>query len=179
MRPTCRVTNCDRPVKSREWCASHYMRWHRRGGDPSEDRRSPKEAPAHRFWRKVEKIKSCWLWRGAIQRSNGYGRFWDGERVLGAHQFIYRLTFGQIPDGLEIDHLCRVRNCVNPNHLEAVTRRINTLRGESLPARQSRKTHCDKGHPLAGANLIRRGNHRTCRICANQSQRERRRSVPA
>ena len=89
----------------------------------------PLECPAPisaRFWAKVDKTETCWLWTGG--QSAGYGRFgFKGRPNLGAHRFAYELLVGPIPPGLDLDHLCRVRNCVNPDHLEPVTRRENLL----------------------------------------------------
>jgi hypothetical protein len=107
----------------------------------------------------------CWLWRGALTHY-GYG-------VVNTQQKIHRVTFehftGTIPDGLVIDHLCRVRHCVNPDHLEAVTFAQNVLRGDGPPAQNARRTHCKNGHELAGDNLkiieTKTGAQRRCRSC--------------
>jgi hypothetical protein len=121
-----------------------------------------------RFWAKVNKTETCWLWT-AGKHSAGYGviNLCVGvNQVAYAHRLSYEWAKGPIPDGLEIDHLCRVRNCVNPDHLEAVTGAVNNLRGESAAARHSRKTHCPRGHAYSGQNLYRpkRGG-RQCRAC--------------
>lgn len=81
----------------------------------------------------------------------------------------HELHKGPIPEGLVIDHLCRNRGCVNPDHLEAVTQRENILRGEGLAAANARKTHCPKGHPYSGENLyvVPSSGRRQCRICAD------------
>lgn len=124
-----------------------------------------------RFWAKVDRRDpdDCWVWTAATNRSGGYGRFRVGGRagrMVSAHRFAYERLVGPIPDGLTIDHLCRVPRCVNPKHLEPVTVRENTLRGESFSARNARKTHCIHGHPFDEANTIhRKGGRRECRIC--------------
>jgi hypothetical protein len=84
-----------------------------------------------------------------------------------------------IPPDFDIDHLCRNRRCVNPEHLEAVTHRENMVRGDTFAARNAAKTHCSKGHPLSGENLVnqKRGD-RVCRICANARVRELKRTNP-
>jgi hypothetical protein len=114
---------------------------------------------AERFWSKVEKTSSCWLWRGATNAS-GYGLSWDPtrQRPKRAHRVSYELSVGPIPEGLVLDHLCRNPSCVNPAHLEPVTDRENILRGTGASAQNARKTHCPKGHPLEGDNLYRRPN---------------------
>jgi HNH endonuclease len=127
---------------------------------------------------KVNKTDGCWLWTGTTSHG-GYGSFRMDGRQQGAHRVAYVLFRGPIPDGLTIDHLCRVPGCVNPDHLEAVTMRENTLRGVSKVAQQARKTHCLRGHPLSGDNLWVRGGKRFCRTCAalvhqpNRNARER------
>src|SRR5262245_44444955 len=104
----------------------------------------------NRFWRKVEVIPNgCWLWT-AGQFSNGYGCFSLGTKPRQnalAHRFCYEKFVGAIPDDKELDHLCRVRHCVNPQHLEPVTRSENLLRSPIL-AISHRKTHCRRGHPF-------------------------------
>lgn len=119
-----------------------------------------------RFWQKVEKIPevTCWLWTGAAVPL-GYGHFWNGTRSVPAHRFSYELHVGEIPSGLQIDHLCRVPACVNPQHLEPVTGRENTLRGVSFAAKNAAVTHCPKGHAYAGDNLRYAGRGRYCREC--------------
>lgn len=115
-----------------------------------------------------EPNSGCWLWTGTVTY-NGYGIFEVNGKKIRAHRFSYELHKGPIPDGLTIDHLCRVRCCVNPDHLEAVTMRENTLRGYGISAQNARKTHCIYGHPLSGENIRvykRPGRHqRICKTC--------------
>jgi len=87
----------------------------------------------------------CWHWVGALQ-PNGYGRVKVGGRALMAHRAVYEAVCGPIPDGLQLDHLCRNRGCVNPAHLEPVTQLENTLRGNSAGAICRRTGRCLKGH---------------------------------
>jgi hypothetical protein len=89
----------------------------------------------------------CWLWLGCV-RPDGYGvRGVSKTRQVRAHRFVYELARGPIPRGLDLDHLCRVRSCVNPAHLEPVTRGENLRRGVGLSVQHSRKTACPLGHP--------------------------------
>lgn len=118
-------------------------------------------------WDRILVVNNCWEWQGCIT-SGGYAKF---KRDY-LHRLMYELFFGNIPEGLEIDHLCRNRRCVNPIHLQAVTRRVNVLRGISLSAQQARRTHCIRGHPLFGLNLAKGAKgKRQCRICRNVSSR--------
>ncbi|WP_354006233.1 HNH endonuclease signature motif containing protein [Streptomyces bobili] len=129
-----------------------------------------------RFWSRVNKTETCWLWLG--QTSYGYGLFGWGSRTNrkheGAHRYAYRQLKGAIPPGLELDHLCRVPLCVNPEHLEPVTHEENVRRGKSGFAINARKTHCIRGHEFDGANTrISVGGYRECRACDREDARER------
>ena len=119
-----------------------------------------------RFWSKVDKSSDCWIWTAARYPS-GYGVFVVKHGVLRpAHRIAYLLTHGAIPDGLELDHLCRNRLCVNPDHLEPVTHQVNCLRGESPSANHARRTSCVNGHPFDERNThIRPDGSRKCRAC--------------
>lgn len=107
----------------------------------------------------------CIIWPGYID-SHGYGRIQVGSKSKRAHRVEWERLHGPIPSGLQIDHLCRVRSCVNPNHLEPVTARVNILRGVGPTAINAHKTHCINGHPLSGNNLnMDTKGGRECKIC--------------
>lgn len=137
-------------------------------GIPIGRRRSADE----RFWEKVEKIPfdSCWRWTSELDHK-GYGKFWDGSRKVMAHRWAYERVIGPIPEDLTIDHLCRVRDCVNPSHLEPVTGRENTGRGIGPSARAIRENICIQGHDYTPENTLwktKRGGttlFRECRAC--------------
>lgn len=126
---------------------------------------------AERFDLYVERTESCWLWTGQLD-AKGYGRISAGSprRKVLAHRVAYELFIGPIPDGLPLDHLCRIRRCVNPRHLEPVTQLENM--------RRTRRTHCRQGHPLTPENTLHSLGHRRCRRCNVTSSRERRTHLP-
>ena len=134
--------------------------------------------PIPRFWAHVQKTETCWLWTAA-QRGGKYGVFRGGKygvfqirgRLVGVHRFSYELHQGPIPPGLTIDHLCRNRLCVNPAHLEAVTMRVNVLRGNTITAAAARKTYCLRGHEFTPENTARYKSWRICRACQRQRMR--------
>lgn len=127
----------------------------------------PKRPLAERLWPRVEKTETCWIWRGHVSTSGYGGISVDGtwHTIKRVHRVVYELLVGPIPDGLQIDHLCRVRACVNPLHLEPVTPKVNVHRGLTITAANKNKTHCKNGHPFTHVNGQGR---RVCRMCMNE-----------
>lgn len=125
------------------------------------------EKDERRFWAKVALPdgNGCMLWLGS-QNERGYGWLRVGTKLLKAHRISCALAYGPIPEGLEVDHLCRARHCVAPEHLEAVTHAENMRRGIAGKL-QAAKTHCPRGHAYDDANTYRtRDSRRQCRACA-------------
>lgn len=134
------------------------------------------------FWEQVDKTGDCWIWKGVIEPSEGYGVRTIKRRRYLAHRLAYEFANGPIPNDLQIDHSCHNadlvckggrtclhRRCVNPAHLELASINKNVLSGKGNAATNARKTHCIHGHPLSGDNLrqqLGKSPRRACRKCA-------------
>lgn len=127
-----------------------------------------------RFWTKVDRSAECWRWTAATNTA-GYGVWWNGDRLVLAHRESYRREVGPIPEGRELDHLCRNRWCVRPDHLDPVTRAENVRRGDGprlLRERNANITHCPHGHEYTENNThIQQHGGRRCRACARERSR--------
>ena len=153
----CTVEGCNSPAKARRMCSRHYQQWKKTATFPTRE---------ERLWARIDKTDTCWLWTGTILQS-GYGQIRWNAKQYRVHRFVYELLVGPIPEGLTLDHLCRVRHCVNPAHLEPVTMRENLLRSSSFVAINARKTHCPQGHPFDSENTLVYKGSRVCRACRN------------
>lgn len=136
-----------------------------------------------RFWSHVCKTDACWLWTGFIG-PNGYARFrigGTGSQHEGAHRYAYQLYYGPIAPGNQIDHLCKVRHCVNPQHLEQVSPQENNARSNSPSAQNATKTHCPRGHIYDKNNTYIDKHHgnRNCKQCLVINKRNRRARLKA
>lgn len=151
----CAVIGCDFTVKSRGLCNRHYHRHKTHGDVPI----LPKRTVADRIDARTDKTGDCWLWTG-YTNDDGYGIIKVNGRAVGVHRVAYELVAGPIPKGIELDHLCQVRHCVRPGHLEPVTHTENVRRSGV------RTTHCPSGHLYDEANTyVYRSGARGCRAC--------------
>lgn len=159
----CRVEGCEKPIAANWLCSMHDRRMRVHGSTDN-----PRPTEEQRFWAKVDKdgAEGCWLWVGS-QSPWGYGVFnrAGGRGAKGTrhvHRIAYEWCVGPIPDGLEIDHLCRVPLCVNPDHLDPVTHAENN-------DRKPKKTHCPHGHEFTPENTkLDKAGYRHCRECTKR-----------
>lgn len=133
-----------------------------------------------RFWSKVNASGPCWEWTAAIGKTGGYGKYTlplnDGSgksKHVYAHRYAYELLAGPVDKFLDLDHLCRNRRCVNPDHLEPVTRKENLRRGVGPTGLNMAKTHCPRGHEYSEENTRVNKNGRACRACHREHDRKR------
>ncbi len=179
---TCDVPECERRHLAKGYCKIHYYRVQRTGSPFGSTKLTLEQRLNSRL---VEgpvpevdpSLGPCLLWTGSLSksaRSGGYGYLNDGTgRRVYVHRVNYEAHVGPIPKGLEIDHLCRVRHCARPEHLEPVTRRENQLRGDTFAARNIAKSECPAGHPYDDANTYVYPKGRKCRACNRTRERRR------
>lgn len=171
----CTVEGCGNTTDQKAMCWKHYYRLYRHS-DVNYQGRVIYGTPEERFWPKVDKqADGCWTWTAHLNRS-GYGVFgMDGRITKLAHRWSYESIKGVIPDGLQLDHLCRVRSCVNPDHLEPVTAQENIRRS---PIHYGSRTHCHNGHEYTPGNtLVRSDGGRRCGTCKTEYTRRSRKRV--
>lgn len=160
---TCSVEGCGNPRHCRGWCVAHYVKW-KRYGTPLGGRQPKPDI--------VYDGSGCWLWNREID-GKGYGMYrMPDQSVKRAHRVIYEQRRGPIPTGLELDHLCRVKRCVNPDHLEPVTHAENVRRAGAA------KTHCLRGHLYVPMTTYRSPNGgRSCQTCRRMFEGQKRPKV--
>lgn len=172
---SCLIGGCPEYVVAKGYCNRHYLQL--RNGSTRKIA-YPSSRATTKSYARFQKLfvvgtasdhrpdlGSCWLGKAVVRR-DGYWQFWLNGKHVYAHRFSYEHHKGSIPDGLDIDHLCRRRHCVNPDHLEAVTTQVNLLRGLTIQAFNAAKTHCKRGHAFDAMNTFRRPDgSRKCRKC--------------
>lgn len=166
----CTIADCENQVGqkgARGYCTKHYQMW-LKTGDPIG---STAPSQAERFWPRVNKTETCWLWTG-FTNDSGYGAFSSDGKAVRAHRWAYEDLFGPIPEGLVLDHLCRTPSCVNPSHLEPVTSDENLERGWGRRVKSGWVNSCINGHEYTPENTYTNTQGRSvCRTCSAASRR--------
>lgn len=165
----CAVPECVGPHSAHGYCSKHAARF-KRHGDPLGGQQRRSGSLIERALADLDQpAEGCWEWSGKLNDS-GYGYFRVGRRIHRVHIVTYEHFVGPVPEGLELDHLCRNRACARPDHLEAVTHAENIRRAAAA------RTHCVRDHPFAGANLrIDSRGRRVCVACVQGRTAEKRR----
>lgn len=183
---TCSLPGCGRPHRCRGLCGAHYYRWRATGSTGSATIQDRTLSIAERFWARVDASGDCWVWTASCDHK-GYGQFspGGGVKTQRAHRWAWEHLVGPIPDRMVIDHLCRVRRCVNPDHLRITTSGENTACSPiALAAVAARKTHCTNGHQYTPENTyltrLKSGNTgRSCRQCHIDLMKRKRKQAHA
>lgn len=161
-KPECKAPDCGEPARTLGWCKRHYQKHYKTGDALSPDKYTRRGAPLEeRLEARIFKTDYCWFWTGR-PTAGGYGQIGiigeNGRKLYQAHRVVYETWVRPIPDGLELDHLCRNRACVRPDHLEPVSHIENVRRGASM----DRATHCKNGHEYTPENTYWK---QTCITC--------------
>lgn len=180
----CVINNCDRTHYARGWCSKHYNHWRRHEAPPF-----VRPTLLERVMTRVDKagpvpaerpdLGPCWIWTGYVMPF-GHGQVNRGTGLGTAlvHRVVFEHLMGDVPEGLELDHLCRVPACCNPQHLEPVTHAENVRRGRANEVARrlaAQRTRCVNGHPYEGANYrITKNGRRRCRVCNREWARQSR-----
>lgn len=162
---SCIAEDCDRRAKARSMCKMHYSRWRKHGhtrGRPT---------VLERLISQIEVDGDCWIYTGYTP-PDGYGRIHYNRKPALAHRVCYEQLVGPIPEGLELDHVCRRPACVNPDHLDPVDHRTNAMRGAAPAIRRHRRRECIHGHRMTAENTyVTPQGYRQCRTCRSARQK--------
>jgi len=167
---TCLIYRCLKSAGSLGLCSAHRSTFYRHGNPFEKTRKVFLGTNKNRFLKNVKKTKSCWIWV-SHKSTGGYGTFyvWKTAENKGGSKLAHRWAFenwvSPIPKGLEIDHICKIRNCVNPKHLRIVSHLENMHASNTLASLNSNKTHCPNGHKYEAPNILWDKNSRKCKIC--------------
>lgn len=130
---TCSIPSCGNKSLARGWCSRHWQRWKRHGNPIAGQKDRPDATPEDRFWASITRTDDCWKWTELLN-DGGYGLIRVGRKNVRAHRFAWELLVGDIPKGMQIDHRCRNRECVNPKHLRLATNKQNAEHKEARSA---------------------------------------------
>lgn len=171
----CSVDGCNTPVRSIGYCNAHYKR-QLRWGDPLGGRRA--RTFAESFEIHVVRGDGCWEWNGS-KYITGYTKITSGRKQALGHRWAFEHYRGPIPDGMVIDHLCRNRGCVNPDHMEVVTNEENLRRGAGYAIQNGMRSACINGHEYTPENTYVEPNgvKIRCRACAAEREQNRKRAA--
>jgi hypothetical protein len=169
IRGVCSVPSCGKEHRAKGYCWTHYGRWKAHGDPYTKKSKYNRNPISERIWQYIKKEEFCWRWVYALD-VQGYGALKVSNKSKKAHRVVYELLRGPIPENMTLDHLCKNRWCVNPDHMDIVTSGENALRGNGPFAKNKRKTHCKYGHEFVPENIRptvdKRGNvNRSCLRC--------------
>lgn len=170
--PVCVEEGCDALPQQGPYCYRHYNKLKMRRWRYGTTELRPKPTDEERFLARLDKTEECWLWQGYLDWA-GYGSWLCQGIHMRPHRWAYEHWVGPIPKGMQIDHMCRIRHCVNPLHLRIVTPQENAIH------RASYVTHCPQGHPYNEENTSWTGTRRRCRQCNRDRSREYQRALYA
>lgn len=171
MTPQCKVPGCTKEAGTRGLCTMHYSRNRREALGVARPERYQVVDPLAKILSNID-VGFCWEWNRKLN-NRGYGVTNVNKKRWYVHRLMWTLMVGPIPDGMEIDHMCRNRACCNPEHLDLVTGQVNTLRGVSPASSHAKRDECSYGHEYTAETMHVVRGARRCRICERRRDKER------